>query len=147
MIEETGRVVRIEADALWVETISRSSCGQCAARTGCGQASLATWLSRANLLRVSAPGATRRYQLDQQVVLGIDEAALAKASLLIYLLPLLFLLAGALLAGHGRPDWVAAVGAILGFVAGAALARNLSRRLQTNPRYHPVLVRAAASAP
>ena len=37
MLEETGTVVKIEPDALWVETVQTTTCGSCSARRGCGQ--------------------------------------------------------------------------------------------------------------
>ena len=36
MLIETGRVVAVDAQGLWVETIRQSTCGSCAARSGCG---------------------------------------------------------------------------------------------------------------
>ena len=36
MLTETGRVVALEQDSLWVETIRQSTCGSCAVQKGCG---------------------------------------------------------------------------------------------------------------
>ena len=36
MLTETGRVVAVDGDRLWVETIRKSTCGSCAAQKGCG---------------------------------------------------------------------------------------------------------------
>ena len=36
MLTETGRVVAVDADGVWVETIRQSTCGSCAAQKGCG---------------------------------------------------------------------------------------------------------------
>ena len=41
MLTETGKVIAIEDDGLWVETLQLSACAQCAARQGCGQRVLA----------------------------------------------------------------------------------------------------------
>ncbi|GIR82921.1 MAG: hypothetical protein CM15mP84_06690 [Cellvibrionales bacterium] len=37
-LTETGRVVAIESDAVWVEADRSSACGKCAARAGVGMA-------------------------------------------------------------------------------------------------------------
>ena len=37
MLKESGKVVSIEDDGLWVETIQQSTCGSCRAKKGCGQ--------------------------------------------------------------------------------------------------------------
>ena len=36
MLLETGRVVAVDADSVWVETIRRTTCGSCAVQKGCG---------------------------------------------------------------------------------------------------------------
>lgn len=37
MLTEQGIVSGVDSDGIWVETLKRSSCGQCSARAGCGQ--------------------------------------------------------------------------------------------------------------
>lgn len=41
VLYETGRVVAVDGDGLWLETLKKSTCGQCSARAGCGQQLLA----------------------------------------------------------------------------------------------------------
>ena len=36
MITETGRVVSVESDCVWVETIRKSTCNSCSAQKACG---------------------------------------------------------------------------------------------------------------
>ena len=36
MLTETGRVVAVDDDGLWVETVRRSTCNACGVRQGCG---------------------------------------------------------------------------------------------------------------
>ena len=36
MLTEVGRVIAVERDGLWVETIRSSTCGSCGARKACG---------------------------------------------------------------------------------------------------------------
>jgi len=43
---ETGRVVAVEADAVWIEADRSSACGRCAARAGCGQGALSKLLQQ-----------------------------------------------------------------------------------------------------
>jgi len=42
MLTETARVVALDSDAVWVETLRQTSCGSCAARSGCGHGMLNT---------------------------------------------------------------------------------------------------------
>jgi len=86
------------------------------------------------------------------VMVGLAEGALLRGALLVYLLPLALLLAGALLgqaafAGAGEEPVIlsGATGLGLGFLA----ARVLSRRWRGDARFQPVVVRRlnAGSAP
>lgn len=93
MIEESGRVVATDGDSAWVETSRRSSCGSCEAK-GCGTGTLSQILGRkTQQLRVNNPVGA---EPGDQVVLGINESALLKGSVAVYLLPLLALLFGGL---------------------------------------------------
>ena len=80
----------------------------------------------------------------EMVIVGLAEGALLRGSLLVYLSPIVLLLAGALLgqaafAGAGEEPVVlaSAVGLGLGFL----VARVLSRRLRSDARFQPVVVR------
>ena len=37
MVKEQGRVVAVEPDGVWIETLRRSACSSCAGKSGCGQ--------------------------------------------------------------------------------------------------------------
>ena len=43
-LSETGRVVAVEPDAVWIEADRSAACGKCAARAGCGQGALSALL-------------------------------------------------------------------------------------------------------
>ena len=89
MIEEQGRVVALEAGAVWVQTIRQSTCQSCSAKAGCGQ----------GLMQRLGVGQQHGYvrcltddaslQVDDDVVIGVPEDAVVKSSMLVYLLPLL----------------------------------------------------------
>lgn len=88
MLTETGNIVAVEPEGLWVETIQRSTCGSCAARSGCGQHLLAQLTGRNSYLWVSLQGRDAgRYRIGDTITLGIPEAVVANGSLLVYLLP------------------------------------------------------------
>ncbi|MCL7461259.1 SoxR reducing system RseC family protein [Pseudomonas sp. NW5] len=141
MIEESARVVAVEAGAVWVETLRRSTCSACSASAGCGQ----------GLMEKLGVGQRRGYvralcrapvQVGDQVVIGIAEALLVRSSLLVYLLPLLGLFAGALLA-----EWLALgesfviLAALAGLLPPWLLVRSYSRRRGDDPANQPVVLR------
>lgn len=139
MITETGKVVAVRGNQVWVQTIRTSACQQCAARHGCGQKALASVTGgRANRILVANSVAAR---VGDEVVIGIPEEALLGASFLAYAVPLLGLVAGSL-AGHamgGSGDLPALAGGIAGLAAGLAATRLRQRQKGTG--YEPRLLR------
>ena len=128
MITETGQVVAESGSKVWVMTIRQSACQSCSARHGCGQKALATMSQgKANQILVDNILGAR---VGDQVTLAIGESALLGASLLVYALPLLLMVAGAM-AGHWLfpgGDLPALVGAVAGLTVGFALVRRALRR-------------------
>ncbi len=148
MIEEAAVVVEAGVGYAWVETRRRSACGACSASDGCGTAMLAqVWGDRRVRVRALS---TLPLQPGDAVIVGLAEGALLRGSLLVYLLPLVLLVAGALLgqaafAGAGEEPVIlsGAVGLGLGFLA----ARVVSRRLRSDTRFQPVVMRRLDAAP
>ncbi|AFU97880.1 SoxR reducing system RseC family protein [Simiduia agarivorans] len=137
-IAESGVVVRCDQSTAWVKTIQRSSCASCQARHGCGQSSLQSWFETSDVIPVSVHGEPP--EVGQTVSLSVPADALAKAALLVYLVPLSGLLAGLFVAEtlFGQ-DVFAAIGAGIGLIAGCVAVRCLTARLKDNADYAPAL--------
>lgn len=125
MIEETARVVQVQGQRVWISAIERSACGGCA-QGGCSTRVLAKMLPRRELEVDSemplSPG--------DLVVVGIDEGALLKGSLMLYIFPLLSLFFGAALTqvlaqslDSGSGEAWAVVGAAIGLFASLLVLR------------------------
>ncbi|TDG12005.1 transcriptional regulator [Seongchinamella unica] len=145
MLTETGRVVAVDADGVWVETIRRSTCGSCAAQKGCGHG-LMNRLSdghRSLIRALSGELDAVDCQVDDEVRISIPEEVILRGSLVVYMLPLLVMLAGAAAGSSLYPaagDIAAALGAVLGFVAGFALVRLHAFRHRDDKNLQPTLV-------
>lgn len=142
MITETGRVVAIEKDCLWVETIQQSACDSCAAQKGCGQRMMARMGGRTTYIRVLLQGKNpAQYQLDDQVQIGIQEEVVAKGSLIVYMVPLLGLVSGTVL-GHGwnQTEWLSAIGGLAGFALGGLIVWIHSYMTRNDENLQPVLL-------
>lgn len=139
MITETGKVVALKGDRVWVQTIRASACQSCAARNGCGQKVLAAATGgRANQILVTN---TVNARVGDEVTIGIDERALLSASLVVYATPLIMMVIASVL-GHqlsGGQDGVAMLAAAGGLALGFLAARKLQR--PGNSGYEPRLVR------
>ncbi len=140
MIEETAVVVAQEPGIAWVETRRRNACGACSQSAGCGSALLS---------RLFAPGADRLALEDglgvaigERVVIGIPDGLLVRASLIAYLLPLLTLVMGAVLAEWWQlAEIEVALTGIAGLGAGIWLTGHLTGGAKGRQRYRPILLR------
>jgi sigma-E factor negative regulatory protein RseC len=146
MIEETGRVVEVQGDYAWVETVPATTCDSCSARKGCGTSVLASVFGR----RRSPVRALNRAgaRAGEQVVIGISESSLVRGSLAVYMVPLAGLLVGTLAGRHlgmdllpGHAEFASIVGAVAGLLAGLAWLRFFSHASDRDERYQPVVVR------
>lgn len=142
MLIETGRIVAIESENLWVETIQRSACGSCQAQKGCGHSMLAKWGVTASRLRVSLDGRNPAiFKLGEQIKIGVPESVIANGSLFVYLVPLLMMLAITFIAHQqSLGDGLSALSALGGLILGAFIVRWRSRHLRFDGRLQPILI-------
>jgi sigma-E factor negative regulatory protein RseC len=135
VIQEQGKVLSIEPDAVWVETIRQSTCGNCQARAGCGQALLQKLGSgaRFGFIRVLCD---QTLQVGDEVIIGLPEDAVLKASALMYALPLIMLFVFALLADvSGLTEVLVILAATGGLGVGFFTVAWWTKRERGNPAY------------
>jgi sigma-E factor negative regulatory protein RseC len=114
MIEIPARVVRTEAGTAWVVAAAPTSCGACGGK-GCGSSLFARiFHGRESEYPVDNPIAARA---GETVVVGVPDGALFRATLAAYLVPLLLMVLGAVIAAP-LGDAYAVFGALTG-LAGA----------------------------
>jgi sigma-E factor negative regulatory protein RseC len=143
MMTEKGRVIAVEDDGLWVETLQVSACEQCSAKSGCGQSLLANSLmsDMTCIKAVFNRPNTRIWQVGDSVDIGISETALLKATGISYMVPLLGLIAGA--CGSvlvGDSDLHAALGALFGLCSGFLISRTHAKSVQHRDTYHAIVI-------
>lgn len=145
MIESPATVVEVKPGVAWVETVRQSACGHCESAGSCGTSVLAKLFGapRSRLRLDDAQG----LRVGEQVVIGIPDGTLVRASFVAYLMPLVFLIAAAGVAtrlGVGEGS-VALIG-LAGLGIGLWLSGRLTGGQFARERYRPVLVRRRASA-
>ena len=87
-LNETGKVVAVEPDAVWIEADRSATCGKCAARPGCGQGALQSGKGRVRA--TSGENLTAaQCSLGDEVVITVPEAMLLGGTMLINGLPLM----------------------------------------------------------
>jgi sigma-E factor negative regulatory protein RseC len=153
MLTEVGRVVAIEDDSLWIETLRQSTCGACVAQKGCGHGLLNRMGSRGrNYIRVLLGNQlSAQFALDDQVRIAIPEQVVVRSSVVVYLLPLSIMLLLAVVLAQAFPrqpvDLMASLGAVLGFMLGIALVRLHAWWYRDDVRLQPRLLGRVASTP
>lgn len=142
MIIETGKVVSVEPEGLWVETISKTVCGSCKAEKGCGQSLMAKWSGHNSYIWVLLEGRDPVvYHQGDSIRIGIPEEVVAKGSMVIYILPLLVMVGCTILADSlSANELITVFSALAGLVIGGGLVRWHAYRNRLNPNLQPVLV-------
>jgi sigma-E factor negative regulatory protein RseC len=114
MIEESAIVVKIENHQVWIESGQNRACGGCQLKASCTTHALDSVLKKKSV----PVDCDLQLKTGDQVMVAVDESLLLRASLLLYLVPLI-----ALFTGAGIADWLLADNALyanLG-IAGSAL--------------------------
>ncbi len=142
MLEEAGSIVALDGKKAWVQTIRKSACSSCEAKNGCGQGVLAS-ISDGKANQVLVDNALN-LNVGDEVLLGIPEDLLVRASFMVYFLPLLTMICAAaatekwLLVGDG---WIALAG-LLGLVVGFVIVRVYSLLNSNDQRFCPKMIRS-----
>ena len=140
MILETGTVVAVEADSLWVETIQRSTCEACAAKKGCGQRVLSKLTGKTNRIRVLfGAQSPKKVSPGQSVTIGIPEDVIVSGSILVYLLPVVAAVIGAWLLGS-QNDALGILGGGCGLLLSGLIVNLQSKKARNDLRLNPVLL-------
>jgi sigma-E factor negative regulatory protein RseC len=142
MLETRAVIIQTDGQHALVQANQANGCEQCNGK-GCGAGKLSQlFCSKPREFKVDNP---INALVGDQVIISVAEGAVLRGIGMVYLLPLMMLLAGALLgnilaAQIGQRDGYAAVGALLGLAAGFALAKWISLR-QARSRFQPYVAR------
>jgi len=143
MIEELAVVVKIDNQQVWVESGQTSGCGGCQQKASCTTNAIGSVLKKKSV----PVDCDIQLKTGDEVVVAIDENLLLRASLLLYLMPLIALFTGAGIADWMLPDngqyadlWIAG-SALLSFLLSLWLINKAQRLLILNYYARPVVIR------
>jgi sigma-E factor negative regulatory protein RseC len=146
MITEKAQVVAINDDSIWLKSTRQSACDSCKLKTGCGQKLLQEAKGRQHYIEVPAQSdLIAKLQMNADVDVAINEQTLLKGSLVLYVLPLLSMLSGAMgleaiwTPEHIHSDLLAIVGALIGLLAGFGLSFIISQRMMRRKAHQPFI--------
>ena len=147
MIETRAIVIRVEGKEALVESTQGGGCGNCDSENGCGSGKLSQlFCSEPRRFRVRNDG---NAQVGALVQVTLAEGVLLRSALLMYILPLLLLLVGAM-GGAQWPsdaassDSYSAIGGLLGLALGFVLVKVLSLRRRLSAVAQPVILSTQA---
>lgn len=142
MIEESGRIIAVEPGAVWVETRRSSTCSGCSAKNGCGQGLMDKLgvRERRGLIRAVSDA---HLNVGDSVIVGIGESVLLRGAFLVYLFPLIALLASAFIASElSAAEPYVILSGIGGFLVSWIIVRKRSQQTAADTGLQPVVLRA-----
>ena len=144
MATEEGIVTAVTSTTAWVKTNRSSGCKHCSARHSCNPQD-----NQETVVEVENPVHAR---VGDRILLNVETASLLKASFLIYIFPILCMIAGAGLGqGAGvlaslNPAWTSPALAVIFFVGALFFMKSKGNRLAQTESYRPKIVRILTHA-
>jgi Positive regulator of sigma E activity len=140
MIEETATVVAATPAFIWVEAKARSACASCGTQDECATSSVSKLFGvRRQQLRLPNQLAA---SVGEQVVIGVEDQVMVTASLAAYILPVVLMIAAAIVADiYGMSDKQQALVALLGLLLGLFGAGVLTSNRLMQRYFQPQLLR------
>ena len=150
MIEERAVILSLQSEPSQTQTTAtleierKTACGLCGQTRGCGNS---IW-GRLFGHQTTAFKAQNRInaKVGDSVIVGINEKALLKSALLLYIFPLVTLFFGAILASQlWQTDVITMLGAAIGLVLGLLWVKGHTMSNRYFSLQQPVILRLASS--
>lgn len=136
MIDASGAIAALDGEYAIV-LIDETGCGRCHEEGGCGGNTIGKmFCATPRTFRVLNPG---NFRVGDRVKIAIAESAVRRSALLVYVLPLLALFAGALGGTAVADEAGAIVGAIAGLLCAWLALRHALARGTPDPRFQPYI--------
>ena len=139
MLKEKGTVEKTSTEKAFVRIERTSACASCESRSSCHVQDNRDFLVEVNNALGAGPG--------DVVEISMPSSSVIKASLVVYLLPVMGLLIGALTGGALAPSLdmdpttASLAGGGAGLVLSLILLKGLDRTVRTRPGYAPQMTR------
>jgi len=140
MVTEEGIVTRLGSDMAFVKTIRTDACESCSVKDSCNT------MGGGKEVEVEAIN-TVGAKVGDRVTLGLETAPMLKISFLLYVFPILCLIAGALIGQHFAPKYqldpsaISVAGAFLLFFIAFLCIRVVGKKLSGNAKYRAKVIR------
>jgi sigma-E factor negative regulatory protein RseC len=149
VIETRAVVISLDGNEALVESRQGGGCGRCDSENGCGSGKLSQlFATQPRRFRVRNEA---NAEVGSEVLVTLTAGVLLRSAMLMYILPLVLLFAGAAVAGAvardaASADGYAGAGGLAGLVLGFVLAKWLSLRQRGLAVAQPVIASCSSSA-
>ncbi|WP_196140869.1 SoxR reducing system RseC family protein [Aliikangiella sp. G2MR2-5] len=142
MLTEKGLVTHIEAGEAWVNTRAKLACASCKVESTCGNGILEKYIG--DKIFVSKVANHLGARVGDEVTIALPKAAVTRASLVVYILPLFSMLAFALVAqlSNWSENFIILTG-LLGFASGLFLVRLYHLKVKSSDEFEPKMISKA----
>ncbi|MDX1304100.1 SoxR reducing system RseC family protein [Photobacterium sp.] len=145
MMNTLATVVAVEPGSITVSCQQQTSCGHCGSRDTCGTGIVSKVVpGRAHQVKITTQ---KSLTIGQVVEIGLSEQSILSSALLVYVVPLLFLLLGTALGQwwfvelSGTSEVGVVLAAVISAGIGLLIAKYYARRLEGDSAYEPSLIR------
>jgi sigma-E factor negative regulatory protein RseC len=140
MATEKGIVIRTDSTTAWVKTAKTHACEGCAARSSCN---VMGGGKEMEVKAINHAGA----KVGEKVVISFETSPLLKATFMLYVLPVLFLMAGAYIGSKMAPFFnlnASALSVIIGFLFFGLIiifVKSKGNKLAEKDEYRPKVIK------
>lgn len=140
MATEKGIVIKVDSTTAWVTTTKTSACEGCTSRSSC---SVLGGGKEMEVEAINNAGA----KVGQMVVLSFDTSPLLKATFLLYVVPILFLMVGAVIGDTMAPlfnfdvSTFSLITGLLFFGLAIIFVKSKGNKLAKKDKYRPKVIR------
>lgn len=145
MATEQGIVLRTDSEAAWVKTTRSSACQGCTARNSCHT------LSNSQDMEVKAINIAGAREGDR-IVLSFETRSLLKATFLIYVFPIIFLVVGAVIGQmlasiiSINPSTLSVLLGFAFFFAALCIMKARANKMAAQNAYQPKIIKILGSS-
>lgn len=136
--EEKATVCHIDGEFVFLETQNNASCNNCSSKSGCSQVSSIFTYKLKNKLKLNN---TLKLKQGDEVIIGMPVDKLLKATVLMYLSPLLVMFSFSLIAKLALGETASVIAGLLGLSAGLLFVNQFSRQKFILNQFQPTLIR------
>jgi len=150
VLKKTATIVKINDQAIWVNTSRQTSCASCVASQGCGVSMLDKYFDKRGAQAPVQLGAYKSedFRLGDNIIIGLPQRSLITSSLLVYFLPLVFMIVFSLfgqlvvapVVGSFNEESLSIIFAFIGLVSGFFFVNFISKKIINNIDFKAKLI-------